>query len=164
MKQLSSLMEMSLELAARVPEVAIELHHGLQKVAGRIEATAKAEFGIYQPEVGPFGAWPDLAESTKDDRVKQGFPEDEPLLRTGDLRDSIEHEVEGLEAAIGSTDEKMVFHEFGTSKMPARPVLGPAAFVNKELIQKLVGAAAVTGLIGADQIHAALGYDMQTED
>jgi hypothetical protein len=37
----------------------------------------------------------------------------------------------------------MVFHEFGTSKMPPRPVLGPAAFRNKLAIQRLVGEAAL---------------------
>lgn len=163
-RQMKDLAEMGLALAARVPLIAAELHEGLNVIAAHIEKTAKAEFGTYQPTKGPFGAWPELAEATKDDRVRQGFPEDEPLLRTGDLRDSISRHVEGLEAAVGSTDETMVFHEFGTSKMPARPVLGPAAFSSKGVIEKLVGAAAVSGLIGRDRIHEALGYDFKTQD
>lgn len=164
MKHLASLGEMALELALIVPEVALELHHGLEKVAQRIEATAKSEFGVYQAEQGAFPAWPELAEATKDDRVRQGYTENDPLLRSGELMNTVGHEVQGLEAAIGSTDEKMVFHEFGTSRMPARPVLGPAAFRNKAAIQKLVGAAVVAGLIGTDQVHAALGYDFTTKD
>lgn len=166
MRDFGSLMEMSLFLATRPIEIAIELHHGLDKLGARIEKTAKDEFGRYQSATGPFGAWPELADSTKDDRVHQGFSENDPLLRTGELRDSISHKVDhgALELAVGSPDEKMVFHEFGTSKMPARPVLGPAAFRNKSAIQRLVGAAVVAGLVGSHQIHEALGYDFKTED
>lgn len=162
--EFKSLGEMAMHLATRAPEIALELHHCLEKVAQRIEASAKAEIGHYQPAKGPFPEWPELAQATKDDRVRAGFTADDPLLRTGEMRDSISHQVEGLEAAIGSTDEKMVWHEFGTERMPARPVLGPAAFMSKHTIQMLVGAAAVSGLIGHDQIHAALGYDFETKD
>lgn len=139
------------------------LEVGLDKVLEHVEKVAKAEFGTYQPGVGPFPAWPELADATKDDRVAQGFSENDPLLRTGEARDSIEHQREGLEGVVGSADEKMVWFEFGTAKMPARPVLGPAAFLSRPAIEKLVGAAAVAGLIGADQIHAALGYDFRTK-
>ena len=34
--------------------------------------------------------------------------------------------VEELEAEIGSDSQIMVYQEFGTSKMPPRPVMGPA--------------------------------------
>ncbi|HEV2700470.1 MAG TPA: hypothetical protein VGV09_02480, partial [Steroidobacteraceae bacterium] len=100
------------------------IHEGLEHVGKRIEATAKKEIGTYQPEVGQFPAWAPLAESTMADRVAQGFPADEPLLRTGELRDSISHEVRGHEVAIGSTSDVMVFQELGTSRIPPRPVLG----------------------------------------
>lgn len=171
-RHLGSLGEMGMFLAMRVPEIAIELHHGLERIAQRIERTAKAEFGHYQPATGSFPEWPELAESTKDDRAAKGFAENEPLLRTGELHDSIEHEVHGaeLEAVIGSKDERMEWHELGTERMPARPVLGPAAFLNRDAIQKLVGAAVVAGLIGktdfheAGEIHDALGYNAKTAD
>lgn len=164
MKQFGSFLAVAEHLMLRAPMIAVELHHSLEAVARRIETTAKGEFGHYQPAHGPFPEWPELADSTKDERVKAGFSENEPLLRTGELQDSISHEVQGLEAAIGSTDERMPYHEFGTSRIPARPVLGPAAFLNKDAIRKLVGAAAMAGLIGGDQVHAALGYDFKTED
>lgn len=164
MKEFGSLLDMSHEFALLAPTMALELHHGLRKVAVKVENTAKSEFGTYQEEVGAFPGWPELAEATKDDRVRQGFSENEPLLRTGELRDSIEHQVEGLEAVIGSPDERMAWHEFGTAKMPARPVLGPAVVRNKSAIEKLVGAALVTGLVGGDKIHEALGYDLETTD
>lgn len=164
MKHLTSFKAMAEELLLRAPTIAVELHEGLKVIAEKIEAKAKSEFGTYQPAAGEFPEWPELADSTKEDRLKQGFSEDEPLLRTGKLRDSLGHEVKGLEAVIGSTDERMVFHEFGTSRIPARPVLGPAAFHSKDIVQKLVGAAAMSGLIGRDQIHSALGYDFKTAD
>lgn len=163
MKTFGSLMEMGLHLASRVPLIALELEHGLDRVLATIEMKAKAEFGVYQPATGPFQAWPELADATKDDRVSQGYAENEPLLRSGSARDSISRSQEGLTGAVGSTDERLVWFEFGTPHMPARPVLGPAAFASKEAIEKLVGAAAVAGLIGADQVHQALGYDFTTK-
>lgn len=169
MKQLNSLGAMAMELATRVPLIALELHHGLERVAAAIEKTAKSEIGVYQDAVGPFPGWPELADATKDDRVRKGFSENDPLLRTGQRRDDIDHAVSGLEALIGTpesapTAKIAVYEEFGTSREPARPVLGPAAFRNKAAIQKLVGAALVVGLIGQDRIHEALGYDFKTED
>lgn len=164
MKQIASLGAMGIELAARVPEIAIALHKGIEEVGRRIEATAKAEMGVYQDAVGPFPAWDELAESTKDDRVRQGYTENDPLRRSGETAETISHETTDLTTVVGSPDEKMVWFEFGTDKMPARPVLGPAAFRNRSAIEKLVGAALVSGLVGQDFIHEALGYDFKTED
>lgn len=164
MKRFDSFLGLAQELALRPAEIAVQLHRGLEAAAQRIENTAKGEFGTYQEAAGPFPGWPELADATKDDRVRKGYSENEPLLRSGELRDSIERQVEGLEAVIGSKDDRMAFHEFGTSRMPARPVLGPAAFHNKDVLQKLVGAAVVSGLVGQDKIHEALGYDMETKD
>lgn len=169
-RHFGSLMEMAMFMATRPAEVAIELEHGLDRLLGKMEATARSEFGHYQDEVGGFPGWPELADATKDDRVAKGFPENEPLLRTGETRDSFSHERHGLEGAMGSTDEKMPWFEFGTDRMPARPVVGPAAYRNKEVAQQLVGAALMVGLVGASgagpaaEIHAALGYNLATKD
>lgn len=164
MKTLNSFADMALTLVEREVAMAEALHAGLKKVAARVEKTAKAEIGRYQAEVGPFPAWPALADSTEERKAALGYPADAPLFATGEMKDSVEHQVEGLEAAIGTPDPKMVYHEFGTSRMPARPVFGPAGFRNRDTIRKLVGAAAVAGIIGEEQIHAALGYDFETED
>lgn len=165
-RHFGSLGEMALFLAARPAEIALELHHGLEQIGERVEATARAEFGHYQDEAGPFPGWPELADATKDDRVSKGFPENEPLLRTGETRDSMSHHVDNaaLDVVIGSTDEKMPWFEFGTSRMPARPVVGPAAFRNKLFIQRKVGEAVVVGLVGGELIHEALGYGIKTQD
>lgn len=161
-KHLNSLGEMAVELLTLEVAERFALERGLEKVLKLIEAKAKAEFGHYQSEIGPFPAWPELADSTKERRVAAGYTENDPLLASGELMESLEHERQGLEGAVGTRDPKMEFLEFGTSKMPARPVLGPAGFSSKEAIQKLVGAAVVAGLVGKDVVHEALGYDFET--
>ena len=144
---------------------AIALHNGLEKCAKLIEATAKSEFGTYQPDVGPFPDWPQLADSTQEARAKAGYAPNDPLLMTGKLRDSIQHETSGLVAVIGSTSDIMPYHEFGTATIPPRPVLGPAAFRNREHIKKIIGEAMISGLFQLNgkmlPIHPALGYDME---
>lgn len=134
----------------------LALHHGMEQVGVLIEAQAKAEFGNYQPAVGPFQAWPELADSTKDDRVRQGYTENDPLLRSGELRDTVSHETAGLEVAIGSTSDLMVYHEFGTSKMPPRPVLGTAAFVSKDKVIRILEHAAAVGLAGGQTLPSVI--------
>lgn len=131
---------------------------GLEVVAKHIEDTAKDEIGQYQAEVGPFPAWAPLADSTEAEKERLGFPLEAPLLRTGDLRESIRHEVSGLEAVIGSDSDVMVYHEFGTSKMPPRPVIGPAAVRSESVIKDVIGAATVAGLTGGLPI-TRIGYD-----
>lgn len=67
-----------------------------------------------------------LAESTQAERERLGYPANEPLVRTGELRDSLKVEAEGPIAVVGSELEMMAWHEFGTSRTPSRPVLGIA--------------------------------------
>ncbi|RVD77001.1 hypothetical protein [Pseudomonas koreensis] len=151
----------SLALHMATAEVALlaSLEAGLEKCAVKIQKTAEAEIGHYQSGIGPFPSWADLAESTETQKAKMGYPADAPLEATGEMGRSFSHFTHGLEAVIGSTDKKMVYHEFGTLKMPARPVLGPAVLRNREYIRRVLGAATVGGLIGGIGIHKALGYD-----
>lgn len=164
MRTFDSLGDFALHLLATEVATRAALETGLSRVLARIEATARSEFGHYQAAVGPHPAWPELAESTQERRVAAGYTPNDPLKASGEMQNSIERDQKGLEGVVGSKDDKLVYHEFGTSKMPARPVLGPAAFRNKAMIQKLVGAAVVAGLIGQDAVHQALGYDFQTKD
>lgn len=131
----------------------------LEKAAVIIETDAKNQIGHYQSDVGPFNGWPELADSTKKDRVAKGFTENDPLERTGELRDSIGHEVAGKEAAVGSTSDIMVYQELGTPTIPPRPVLGPAAFKNKEKIEKL----GIAGLVHALE-YGAVGSFVKLPD
>ncbi len=122
-------------------------HSALENAAILVEKTAKEEIGVQQPAWGPFEAWQPLADSTEAQKAQKGYPADAPLLATGDLQKSIGHQVDGNTAIIGSTDPVMVFHEFGTEKMPPRPVLGPALFRNKEAIVELIGEGVVEGIV-----------------
>lgn len=130
---------------------------GLERCAQLVEKTAKDEIGYYQPEVGSFPAWAQLADSTEKQKEAMGAPLGAPLLRTGELYASIQHETTDKEAVIGSTDPVMEFHEFGTSKMSPRPVMGPALFVNRKKIQKILGAAILEGVLGGQVVDAG-GY------
>lgn len=155
-KDLGSL---ALHMAGQEVALLASLRAGLEKCAVRVEQTAKAEIGHYQTGIGPFPAWAELAESTEERKAKMGYPADSPLRASGDMGESFGHTTSILESVIGSTDPKMVYHEFGTPKMPARPVMGPALLTNKEFIRRTLGAATVAGLIGGQAIHASLGYD-----
>ncbi len=99
----------------------------LTKSAIRIERRAKSKIGSYQDEQGSFEAWQELAESTKSDRRQHGYNEDDPLLRTGELRDSITHSVGGKEAVVGSNSDIAMYQETGTPRIPPRSFLGGSA-------------------------------------
>lgn len=162
MKEFGSLSAFGMHLLTRQVATVAALQAATEKIGAHIEKVARAEFGHYQDAVGPFPAWAELAEATKDDRVRQGYSENDPLLRSGDLRDTVTHHSEPLEAVIGSPDPVLGYQEFGTSRIPPRPVLGPAAHNSKKVIEALVGAAVVEGLVGEKLIHSSLGYDFQT--
>jgi phage gpG-like protein len=168
-----SLGAMAVHLVTRYEAMKVTLEAGLERAAKKVEKTAVSEFGTYQKAVGPFQAWEPLSEETLEGwgghpgKIELGYaPPDNPLVREGDLRDAVTHDVHDFEAVIGVKEgaegDIMVYHELGTSKMPARPVLGPAAFRNKAAIQRILGDATVAGVIGEDQVHDLLGYDFKT--
>lgn len=139
--------------------IAATTHRALEKAARIVEKDAKGQIGTYQGAVGPFQDWAELAESTKEDRIRRGYTANDPLLRDGKLRDSIQHEVEGHEAVIGSKSDIAAYQEFGTPTIPPRPFMGPAVFKNKKKIQQILGEALVEGLVGGQKVHPLLGYD-----
>ncbi len=132
-------------------------HRALEKCAQVVEKSAKDKIGEYQEQAGPFIAWPELADSTKRDREAQGYPENEPGLRSGEMRESIGHvtSVGDLETQIGSNDDKMVYFELGTSKQPPRSVLGGAMVESLPKIEHIL-AAELVGMITATKVAAAL--------
>jgi HK97 gp10 family phage protein len=93
-----------------------------------VAAKAKSYIGTYTLP------WPPLAASTLERKSA-----DTPLLETGELRDSIQWKVVSpVEAHVGSDNQKAVWQELGTSRIPPRPFLGPAVFQNEALIKKAV--------------------------
>jgi HK97 gp10 family phage protein len=155
-----------LELAAKFGEIELRQHevekHALENAAVVIEKCAKKKIGEYQDQAGPFAAWAELADSTLHggfDELGRRFPgkielgyatEDEhnPLLRTGEMRDSIQHTVSGNEAQVGSNSDIAVYQELGTEKIPPRSFLGGAAAEKLDEVLTIVGEHAVAALIG----------------
>jgi HK97 gp10 family phage protein len=74
------------------------------------------------------------------------------LLVTGELYASIQHESSGNEAVIGSKMDIGAYQEFGTDKIPPRPFMGPAAFVNKEKIERIMARGVVAGILGGNAL------------
>jgi len=159
MTEFSSMGALAIHLAAAAVTEIRCLEHGLDECGKRLVETMKGEIGHYQQGIGQFEAWGELAESTEEQKARNGYPAEAPLEASGKMRDSFKHERHGLEVIAGSTDPKMVWHEFGTLRMVPRAVVGPAVLRNKECIRRTIGRAAVEGLIGGHAIHRMLGYD-----
>lgn len=135
-------------------------HHMVKTGAGMIEKKAHDEIGTYQTNISPYPDWAPLAESTLHGwdspwgvhypgKIELGFaPPDNPLLRTGTMRDSIKSDAVGNEAVVGSNDAILKYHEFGTPKMPPRPVLGPAAHSTTNGILSRMAATTMHWLSG----------------
>jgi phage gpG-like protein len=141
-----------LDAAVHCGELALAMHEAdkaaLEKATKLLQRKVKEKFGEYQSEAGPFVAWAELAESTKQDRERQGYPEDEPLLREGTLRDSVERLVRDGEGFVGSNSDVAVYQELGTKNMPPRSTFGSAGVENMEAVIKIVGEETVIALVG----------------
>lgn len=129
------------EMSSASASIATGLEAGFRVIVKEIEETAKEEIGVYQPAYGPFDAWAPLAESTKADRVRQGYSEDEPLLRSGELRESIQSEIVGLAAIVGTKSEIGLWQEVGTEHIPPRPFIGPAYVRKIDPLMESIGLA-----------------------
>lgn len=92
--------------------------------------------------------WPPLAPSTIADKQRQGYATPAPLLRTGEMRDSIQYTVNGDEGAVGSNSEIAVFQELGTSRIPPRSFLVSSAIASEPRIHRMANAAAVAAFGG----------------
>jgi HK97 gp10 family phage protein len=150
-------MEAIVKMAEVTVAVELETRKALERAAVVVEREAKATIGTYQPEAGPFAQWAQLADSTLAEKEKLGYaPPDNPLLREGDLRDSIGHVVSGHEAAVGSNSDVAVYQELGTRHMPPRSFLGGAAVRKEGEIVEILGEGAVAGLVGEEVVDRYL--------
>ena len=134
----------------------------MERAALLVQAEAKAEIGNYQDGAGSFAPWAMLADSTVSEKERLGYgPPDNPLLREGDLRDSIDHSVgfEGMgavEGVVGSNDPVAEYQELGTERIPPRSFLGGAAFRKGEEVAHLLGDGVVKALIGEKVVSGGL--------
>lgn len=121
--------------------VAYELgiHDALDKACVVIETEAKSYPGEYQPGWAPL----------KPETIAQKATGDSPLLETGEMRDSIEHTVQGRSGFVGSNSDIAVYQELGTSRgIPPRSFLGLAAKTKGEEAADKIGSELFTKMIG----------------
>lgn len=135
-------------IAASINHLKHAEHQAMEQACLLVENEAKREIGTYQSGAGPFVPWAELADSTKDDRARKGFPDNEPLLRTGTLRDSIEHKVGDKEGCIGSDSPIAEYQELGTVHIPPRSFLGGAAVRKGPQVAQILGLSVVRALVG----------------
>ena len=102
-----------------------------------VAAEAQRVIGTYD-----YG-WPSLAPSTL---AKKSA--DTPLLETGEMRSSIEWNSSGNEGHVGSNNDKAVWHELGTSRIPPRPFLAGAAMAMEPKIHELFKRAVMAVALG----------------
>lgn len=149
MKQFNSLGAFAAHLTRLAAEGPAVTYHVTDTAGAIIEKDAKARIGYYQSAIGPFPAWAPLAESTEAAKARMGAPPNAPLLATGEMYASIDHSMEAIDrTVIGSRDEKMVYHEYGTARIPPRPVLGPAAYGSRHKIELGAGAIVAAWVAG----------------
>lgn len=166
--QLTSFGAMARHLARDATRFYDRLQYVLTVAVRDLDRTARKEYGVYQPSVDQFPAWAELADATKADRVRQGFTENDPLLRSGALRDASKWEVHGLDGVAGNTDKRAFWHEFGTVNMPARPVYGPALARRMNFIASVLGDAIIArdvhfnfGLLADGRAHLDVNEDYE---
>lgn len=129
-----TLKEFYSHLMTSIAAVEVWGHEVLEKSGKIIEKEAKHVIGTYE-----YG-WPQLAESTQQQRSYLGYPPNEPLLREGTMRDSIDHKVEGNSCYIGSNNKIAVYQELGTSRIPPRSFLGGAAMAKEREIHEEISS------------------------
>lgn len=160
-----------LEAIAKLGEMTLAVKEAerlaMEKATRIVQREAKREIGHYQDQAGQFVAWAGLADSTLADKDRKGYGTPDPLLRTGNMRDSIERRVEQsgflgvTEGAVGSDSDIAVYQELGTfgphpgpngQHIPPRSFLGGAAFRKAEEVAEVLGSGVVAALVG-DKVH-----------
>jgi hypothetical protein len=132
-------------IARHFEELAATHNAKLTTIAGTTlrvaEKKAKALFGNEERLIP-------LKDSTLREKARLNFPTPYPLIRTGELLESVRIEMEespGLVlGAVGSDLMKMVWHERGDGHMPARPVLAMGAIDALPVVAAIVRVGMMT--------------------
>ena len=98
--------------------------------------------------------WPPLKPET----IARKLRGNTPLLETGEMRDSIEWTVHGhgshVEGEVGSNNDKALWHELGTSRIPPRSFLASSAISMEGRIHQMAERAVIAVLEGRG-LHSA---------
>jgi hypothetical protein len=131
---------------AELPAIERDLHATgpmiIKRACEIVEKKAKSAIGKEHE------MWPDLAPSTIVDKQAQGFPTPKPLLRTGEMRESIGHVAIGNEGYVGSNSPIAVYQELGTKHIPPRSFLVSSAISSEDKIHRMAAAATMAALSG----------------
>ena len=124
----------------------------LDKSTALIQKHAKAKIGEYQEAAGPFASWAPLAVSTVAEKQALGYaPPDNPLLRTGEMRASIQRNFNAIEGHVGSDDPVMEWQELGTRHIPPRSALGAAAIEKGDEVAAICGSTIALVMYGSEE-------------
>ena len=144
-----------LDFIAELPEIERDLEAAGPKIIKRaceiVEKKAKAAIAREHE------MWPDLAPSTIADKQAHGYATPKPLLRTGEMRDSITHTVDGNQGCVGSDSEIAFWQELGTRHIPPRSFLVSSAISSEGKIARMAAAATVAALSG----HGRNAHDVR---
>src|ERR1700722_3498474 len=115
----------------------------LTETVASVAVEAKAMIGHEMP------TWAPLAESTVEEKERLGYTghvsDTDPLLRTGQLRESIKFEVEAftLTGVVGSEDPVAGYQEHGTASFPPRPIIVPAMMPSQPQAELFFGRSLI---------------------
>lgn len=139
------------EFAAKLGIAAEVAHAGLvaptETLMKDVAVKAKAVLGTYD-----YG-WQSLAESTMAQRELLGYPKDEPGLRTGEMRASVEtmavSTANGAQGLVYSPDVIALWFEMGTKRpQPPRSFLFKSLWLSTLEMDRIFGAFAMKILSG----------------
>jgi len=145
---MSTITHTPLTFASHLTMAALEMdHHQRQALAecGQVMlAEIRGALGTYR-----YG-WPALAPSTVA-RKRNG---DTPLVETGELRNSYAYTVVDAHTLdVGSDNPKAIWHEYGTGRVPPRPVLAPAAQRVEPEVVRIAAEAGMRPLLIQRRLH-----------
>ncbi len=106
------------------------------------KAKIKWEFKLEAEATGE--PWQELKEKTLKQKLNKGFSE-KILHRTSSLKQSFFTKYEGGKGIVGTPIKYAIFHEEGTSKMPARPFMKPVMKVLEKKMPDIVETALKEG-------------------
>jgi len=156
-----SLLELAELLTLQGAEMVGTVAAAMLEAGEEVKVEAKKMIGHQHPAaMGPFEGWKPLAQRTRLERVALGFSANRPLLRTGEMRDSLEVRlIDAMEVEVGSDLDKALWQERGTKgpnagpsgyHIPPRSFLGAAAWMKEDRIVDILGVHIESLLVGGN--------------